>query len=591
MGAMSDFDALVERFLDESFALDPVSATAIGRHDFDDRWTDLSETGRQARLAWAERWTAELRALPAEALTPAERIDRDRLVMVVEDDHWDATAFRSERWSPMAWVYLLGSGLFALLSREFAPLAERLTSVCSRLDGMPAVVAAAREEFVGLDGRPVSTFHTETAIDDFQGVVSLIRSAVKTAESAAADGDAEVAALVPRLRGSAGRAEAAIEELRTHLRDVVLPMSEGEGRLGPELYAERLQRVLADPSLTPERVLAKAERAFDATRAEMVRIASELWPAWLPGESMPEDEGALVRGVLDAVAEDHPSPETLLEACREWLAEIEAFCRETALIGLPEEPLEIDWTPTFLRSFANAMLDAPGPFDRNERTFFFVTPPDEHWPQEQIESYLREQNRRQLAIMTIHEAVPGHYLQIAYGNKVPSLVRSVFGDSQYAEGWAVYVTQVMIDRGFAADDPALLLAHWKYFLRAATNAILDVRTHTTGMTEADALDLMIRGGFQEEAEAVAKWKRARLSSGQLCTYFVGGLAFWDLERAVRLRRAAEAGESDPESVVPQPRVVGDLGETPGFNYRAHLESVISTGKVPLPLLRRAILGD
>ncbi|HZM73297.1 MAG TPA: DUF885 domain-containing protein [Candidatus Polarisedimenticolia bacterium] len=588
---MSHFDALVERFLDEAFALDPVSATEIGRHEFDDRWTDLSETGRHARLAWAERWMAELQALRADDLTPAERIDRDRLLMVVEDDHWDATAFRPERWSPMIWVYVLGGGLFGLLSREFSPLAVRLTSVCGRLDGMSGVVAAAREQLIGFDGRPVSRFHTETAIGDIEGVIALIRSAVTTAESAAADGDGDVAALLPQLRGSAGRAEAAVEELKAHLRDVVLPRSEGEGRLGPELYAQRLTRVLADPSLTPEHVLAEGERAFAAVRKEMVRIAREIWPQWRPGDAMPDDEGELVRGVLDAVAEDRPTAETLLDDCRASLERIEAFCRETELIGLPDEPLAIEWTPTFLRSFANAMLDAPGPFDRSERTFFFVTPPDDDWPKEQVDSYLREQNRRQLAILTIHEAVPGHYLQIAYGNKASSLVRSVFGDSQYAEGWAVYVTQVMIDRGFADGDPALLLAHWKYFLRAATNAILDVRTHTEGLTEADALDLMIRGGFQEEAEARAKWRRARLSSGQLCTYFVGGLAFWDLERAVRLRRAAEAGAADPEAVVPHQRIVGDLGETPGFNYRAHLEAVISTGKLPLPLLRRAILPD
>ncbi len=588
---MPDFAALVERFIDEALALDPVSATRIGRHDFDDRWTDLSEAGRQARLAWCERWTDELARWPDDALTHAEAVDRERLAMVIDDERFAAAEFRSERWSPMDWVYMLGSGLFALLSREFAPLGLRLASVAGRLEGIPDVVATAREQLAGLPGRPVSRFHTETAIGDFAGVVALVRSAVTTAESAAAAGEAGVAVLLPRVRDAGSRAEAAVEALREHLRTEVLPKSEGEGRLGRDLYAKRLQRVLADPSLTPEHVLAEGERAFDAVRTEMVRIAREIWPQWRPGEVMPDDDGTLVRGVLDAIAEDRPTAETLLDDCRAWLERIEAFCRDTELIGLPDEPLEIDWTPAFLRSFANAMLDAPGPFDRGERTFFFVTPPDERWPQEQVDSYLREQNRRQLAILTIHEAVPGHYLQIAYGNKASSLVRSVFGDSQYAEGWAVYVTQVLIDRGFADGDPALLLAHWKYFLRAATNAILDVRTHTADLTEAEALDLMIRGGFQEEAEAVAKWKRARLSSGQLCTYFVGGLAFWDLERAVRLRRAAEAGAPDPEAVVPQQRIVGDLGETPGFNYRAHLEAVISTGKLPLPLLRRAILPD
>ena len=588
---MSDFAALVERFTEEALALDPVSATRIGRHDWDDRWTDLSEAGRQERLAWCDRWSAELAALPANALTAAEAIDRDRLAMVVDNERFSSREFRSERWSPMEWIDLLGGGLFALLSREFASLDVRLASVTGRLAGLPDVVASAREQLVGLEDRPVARFHTEVAIDDFAGVVALIREAVSTAETAAAAGDEKVGALLPRLRETAGAAEAAIDGLREHLRIEVLPKSEGEGRLGHDLYAKRLKRVLADPSLTPEHVLAEGERAFEAVRAEMVRIAREIWPTWRPGEAMPSDEAEIVRGVLNAVAEDKPSPDTLLEACRTWLRGIEAFCRDVDLIGLPDVPLEIAWMPVFKRSFANAMLDAPGPFDRGERTFFFVTPPNEDWPKDQVDSYLREQNRRQLAIMTIHEAVPGHYLQIAYGNRAPSLVRSVFGDSQYAEGWAVYVTQVMIDRGFADGDPALLLAHWKYFLRAATNAILDVRTHTTGMTEAEALDLMIRGGFQEEAEARAKWRRARLSSGQLSTYFVGGLAFWDLERAVRLRRAAEAGAADAEAVVPRPRIVGDLGETPGFTYRAHLEAVISTGKLPLPLLRRAILAD
>jgi len=337
-------------------------------------------------------------------------------------------------------------------------------------------------------------------------------------------------------------------------------------------------------------VLAEAERAFDAVRAAMVRLSRELWPTWRPAEAPPSDEGRLVRGVLDAIAADHPTADTLLDECRSALRRIEAFCQARDVIGLASEPLEIAWTPRFLRSFANAMLDAPGPFDRAERTFFFITPPDVDWPPERTESYLREQNRRQLAIVTIHEAVPGHYLQIAYGNRAPSRVRSVFGDSLYAEGWAVYVTQVMIDLGFAADDPALLLAHWKYFLRAATNAILDVRTHTAGLTEAEAIELMVVDAFQEEAEAHAKWRRARLTSAQLSTYFVGSMAFWDLERAVRVQRAAASGVEDPAAAVPRSRIVGGLGETPGFRYRAHLESVISTGNLPLPLLRRVIVG-
>jgi hypothetical protein len=586
---MPDFATVVERFLDESFALDPVDATTVGRHEHDDRWPDLSEGGRIARLGFCDRWSSELTGIDDATWSADEQIDRDRLLLFLESTRFAAAELRPESWDPLDLVYLLGSGLFALLSREFAPLAVRLGSVAGRLSGIPEVLAAARAQLGGLDGRPVSRLHTETALADFPGVVDLAHAAVATAEAAAPD-DPEVATLLPRLRAAAGRAEAAVDSFLAHLESVVLPASEGEGRLGRDLYARRLQHLMADPSLTPERVLAEAERAFDAVRAAMVRLSRELWPTWRPAEAPPSDEGRLVRGVLDAIAADHPTADALLDECRSALRGIEAFCQRRDVIGLASEPLEIAWTPRFLRSFANAMLDAPGPFDRAERTFFFITPPDVDWPPERRESYLREQNRRQLAIVTIHEAVPGHYLQISYGNRAPSRVRSVFGDSMYAEGWAVYVTQVMIDLGFAADDPALMLAHWKYFLRAATNAILDVRTHTAGLTEAEAIELMVVGAFQEEAEAHAKWRRARLTSAQLSTYFVGSMAFWDLERAVRVQRAAASGVEDAAAAVPQPQIVGGLGETPGFRYRAHLESVISTGNLPLPLLRRAIAG-
>ena len=161
------------------------------------------------------------------------------------------------------------------------------------------------------------------------------------------------------------------------------------------------------------------------------------------------------------------------------------------------------------------MLDSPGPLDKGQKAFFSITPIPDDWTAEQAESYLREDNDRMLRLLTIHEAVPGHYLQGVYANRCPSIARTIFGSGVFAEGWAVYVTQVMIDVGYGADDPALLLTHWKFYLRAVTNAIIDVGIHTAGMTEDEAVSLMVDGGFQEEAEARAKYDRARLSSTQL----------------------------------------------------------------------------
>jgi uncharacterized protein (DUF885 family) len=288
------------------------------------------------------------------------------------------------------------------------------------------------------------------------------------------------------------------------------------------------------------------------------------------------------------VAAEHPDADDLLDFCRAEHARIEAFCRDRDLVGLGDEPLDIRWTPVFLRAFGGAMLSSPGPLDRGQAAFFAITPMPDDWPPERRESYLREDNARMLRLLTIHEATPGHYLQGVYANRCPSLARAIFGSGLFAEGWAVYVTQVMMDVGYGADDPALLLTHWKFYLRAVTNAMIDARIHVHGMSQEEAVALMVDEGFQEEAEARAKYDRARLSSTQLSTYFAGSLEMWEIELASRRRAAAAAG-ADPAAIEPR-GLPGGFGDTPGFALRPHLESVIAHGAPPTSLLRRILFA-
>ncbi len=395
---------------------------------------------------------------------------------------------------------------------------------------------------------------------------------------------------LPRLLAAAETARDALTDFETHLREVVLPASEGEGRIGAELFARKMRHTMRSETLTPDRLMADATREFAAVRSELVKLAREQWPTWHPDTPMPDDDGAVVRGVLDSVGREHPAADELLNVCRAENARIEAFCVEHDLIGLSDAPLDIRWTPKFLRAFGGAMLISPGPLEQGEAAFFAITPMPDDWTDEQRESYLREDNDRMLRLLTIHEAVPGHYLQGVYANRCPSLVRSIFASGLFAEGWAVYVTQVMMDAGYGADDPALLLTHWKFYLRSITNAMIDAGIHCDGMTEDEAVRLMVDGGFQEEAEARAKYDRARLSSTQLSTYFAGSTEMWEIEREVRRRAAIASGDPRGASAVPAPRVVGGFGETPGFRYREHLESVISHGTPPTSLLRRILLG-
>jgi uncharacterized protein (DUF885 family) len=547
------FADTVEGFFADYFRLYPVNATEAGNHEFDDRWPDLTDSGTRARRTWLA--TARARLDAAESLTRDEDIDRRVLLTQVDELTFDEEELDELSWSPIVYSYLLGGGLFALLSREFAPLPDRLASAAGRMEGIPAVLDAARTNLTSGRGRPVSGFHVEKAIKTMPGVADLCLTAATLAT------DIDDRALRDRVAASANLAVAEVNAFTDWLRDDLLPTAQGDFRLGPDLYARKFRHRLK-ATVTPAELEARAAATYDEVRGEMLRLARELWPAWIGDEPMPDDGNALTRRVLDAIARDHPAAGELLDFCRAEHERIDAFIREQDLIGLSDDPLQIIWTPPFLRAFGGAMLIPPGPLDRGLDSFFAITPPPDEWTDEQVESFLREYNARQLRLLTIHEAVPGHYLQLAWSNRCDSLPRSVFGSGVFAEGWAVYVTQVMVDAGYGAEDPALRLNHLKYFLRAVTNTLMDIRIHTGTMSEEEAMTMMVDGGFQERSEASEKWSRARLSSTQLCEYFLGSVEMTELEREARRR----AGDGE-------------------FVWRPFLESVISHGTPPMPVIR------
>ncbi len=560
------FASLVDELLADYFRYSPVHATELGNHDHDGAWPDLTEAGRQARLAFSRGALDRLAALDPGGLSSAEAVDRRILTTYLEADVWADAVLHEPSWNPMAYVYLCGGGLFALLAREFAPLPQRLASAAERMRGIPAVLEAARAALTAPRGtdtdahegsRAVSRFHAEKAIQTMRGVADLARTAAAEAEQLGDEG------LRVAVQEASQVAVAAVDTYVAWMESELLPQATGDFRLGPELYAAKFHHALM-ADVTPRELEERARAAYAEVRGEMVRLARDLWPTWRRGEPIPAGEGLLTRGVLDAISAQHPAADELLDCCREENARIEEFIRERDLIGLADEPLQVIWTPPFLRAFGGAMLIPPGPLDRGLDSFFAITPMPDHWTDEQRESYLREENDRQLRLLTIHEAVPGHYLQLAYSNRTASIVRAAFQSGVFAEGWAVYVTQVMMDVGYGADDPALMLVHWKFYLRAIINTMIDIGIHAGSMDEQEAMRLMVEGGFQEEAEAANKWDRARLSSTQLCEYFLGATEMTRLEREAR-RRAEAAGRP--------------------FVWRPFLESVLAHGSPPMPIIR------
>jgi uncharacterized protein (DUF885 family) len=291
-------------------------------------------------------------------------------------------------------------------------------------------------------------------------------------------------------------------------------------------------------TMTPQEIVQRAWGEFYRVRDEMFEIAKGIHEERFPGTTVErtgtDADMRMVRKVLDMIADDHPNEDNILPYIQQTLADLEAFIREKDLLTLDDgQKLVVTWMPEYSQGVAIAGLESPGPLDKHLDAFYYVMPIPPDWSAEQADSFFREYNNYMVQILTIHEAMPGHFVQIYHANRDPSIVRQVFGSGTFIEGWAVYCEMMMVEAGYMDHDPRLKLQRLKFYLRTVINTILDAEVHSGGITEAATLDLLVNGGYQEESEARGKWTRARLTSAQLTTYFAGMQALLDLREKYR----------------------------------------------------------
>ena len=282
----------------------------------------------------------------------------------------------------------------------------------------------------------------------------------------------------------------------------------------------------------------RAWSAYEQVRNQMYEVATEVYRKQHPYTEFPAEpdeayKHAITRAALEVAYQQLPARDEIVATAEQQLEQTTTFVREKELVSVPDDPIEIIIMPEFRRGVSVAYCDSPGPLDVGQKTFYAVAPLPEDWTDEQVRSFLREYNLLSLQDLTIHEAMPGHYLQLAHSNRYPSTLRAVLSSGPFVEGWAVYAEQMMIEQGYLEGDPLMKLINLKWYLRGITNAIMDQAIHVDGMTRDEAMKLMIEGGFQEEREAAGKWVRAQLTSTQLSTYFVGYQEHMDLRGEIR----------------------------------------------------------
>lgn len=559
--ADAKFEATAKRFVDEFGRYSPVSATQLGDHRYDAELDDLSAAGRARTLAWVKTMLGELQAIDHAQLSRANQVDLGVLENQLRQSIWTEEKYRDWSWDPLVYTQLTGQAIYGLLAREFAPLPQRLASVTGRLEKLPRLLEQTRANLVPAR---VPAIHAETAVKQNPGVLSLVDELVvpQLAQLPAADR--------ARLERAIADARTAVQAHQQWLEKELQPRAKGEFRIGRELYDEKLAFALMSP-LNRAEIRSRAESELVATRAKMYEVARTVLagregaPA-TPASPTSAEQQAAIKAALEVAASERPPRAGVVDLAKETLRETTEFVRTKNFVTVPDEPLDIILMPEFQRGVAVAYCDSPGPLDRGQRTFYAVSPIPEDWTQTQVDSFLREYNTRSIANLTIHEAMPGHYLQIAHSNRYPSTLRAMLGSGPFVEGWAVYTERVMQEQGFRANDPLMRLVQLKWYLRSITNAIMDSAIHVDGMTRDDAMKLMVDTGFQEEREAAGKWVRAQLTAAQLSTYFVGYQEHADMRAEAERRDGAK------------------------FDIKRYHDTVLSFGSPPVRYVR-ALLFD
>jgi hypothetical protein len=444
--------------------------------------------------------SAALSQVDYEMLEPADRVDHAVLTGVVERTLFERTEVCEHEWNPL--VHNPGDLIDRLISRPFAPVEQRLSSLAGRLAALPDMLAGARATLTGCP-----RIHLETAIGQFAGTASLIEHELPGLV-------AEAPALAGTVQPVARQATAALREFVGWLRGE-LSTSDGarDPRLGRPLWEARLWHTL-DTELSAAEVLSRAWARFDLVGQQLRDAAAEL----VGGPSSDDT----VRVALGRLGGEHPDDESIVDLAKVTLDETTDFVREHDLVSLVDDPCVIKEMPEHSRGVAVAYCDPPGQLEAGAvPTFYCIAPTPADWSPERVESFYREYNNHMVRELTVHEAMPGHFLQLAHARRYrgATRARAITMSGPFVEGWAVCAEELMVDHGFGGLP--LRLQQLKMQLRMSLNAILDQLVHCENLSEADAMALMTERGFQEEGEAAGKWRRALLTSTQLSTYFVG----------------------------------------------------------------------
>lgn len=524
-----DFQSYTTTFVDHLWKTYPSWASSEGMHDYDSVLTIFNAEKRKEVRAFIDSNQRMLNRFDLNGLSELNQIDYYLIRDFLLKEKFYLDDMKGGQWNPAQ--YNLGGQFFNVLSYQGKSLEDRLSAINYKLDRVAEYYSYAKKNL-----KQPTLVHTDLAISQVSGSVSIFNESIRDSIALSKWSKEQKEAMESKLDD----AISAINGYVSWLTDDLKPQVErGERvrdfRLGDTLYDQKFKYNMGS-SFSAREIYQKAIERKLLLHEKMYDVTARLWPKYFGESSLPEYREEAIMKMIDTLSYVHAHRDSFITTIRAQIPELVNFINEKDLLTLdPEKPLTVRATPEYMRGVAGASISAPGPYDADAETYYNVTPLD-HYSEAEAESYLREYNQYLLQILNIHEAIPGHYTQLVYSNKSPSLIKSILGNGAMIEGWAVYTELMMLENGYGNNSDELWLMYYKWNLRTVCNTILDYSVHVLGMNEEEAITLLTKEAFQQEEEAKGKWKRVQLTSVQLCSYFTGFYEIMDLREELKRKK-------------------------------------------------------
>ncbi|WP_193165944.1 DUF885 domain-containing protein [Microbulbifer hainanensis] len=553
------FEQLSAQMVDDLWKLFPSWAVSEGYYAVADQLQVPDDNYRKQVLDFVKQYRGLFRKIDASQLDSGASSDLSMIRNYLDRLQWQIEKFKAYQWNPAE--YNVSATFALILNTDYAPLDERLRTFSRRMEKVPAYYEAAEQSL-----RTPASPQLVLAIKQNEGALSVFGQELEDKLAASGLSKDEKTKFTQRLIATREAIEDYITFLQTRHAELEKTQKYKNFRIGEKLYEEKFKydiQIGMGARELYERALKEKARLHD----KMTELADKLWPKYFPDQQPPEDRLERISAMLEKLSLHHATKESFKADVEKQIPELAAFVTEHNLLSLDaEKPLVVRTTPPYMRGFAVASINAPGPYDKGANTYFNVMPIAD-FSDEEAESFLREYNSYLMQILCIHEAIPGHYTQLVYANRSPSLIKSILGNGAMIEGWAVYAERMMLEAGYGDFSPELWLMYYKWNLRTVTNTILDYEIQVKGIDEQRAMELMVKDAFQQKAEAMGKWRRATLSQVQLTSYFAGFADILALREEVKQK----------------------LGDK--FDLKAFHEKFLSYGSAPIPVIRKLMLED